>query len=1309
MNEPVALDLEQLSHTLNLTTAHQNNRLISIVIPKSVFNHSTGLSTRLFNIKLQSCPIKLRDVMYYSLYVGLFSSTDIIRNQVESVYLDDSSPLSLNFILLLNSTSDTPRFYSEVISYCNESLKTLGYRVPDEDGAAAGPADRTDPIRPPAAKRAKKGKINVSHELRRAHALINLSDVPVYTVAGSALFASDISAWGRLIGGAQELLDCTVNYVTNRLAEQGHYVEGIPQASIPQGGNPPPPAREGGGEAANGMEEDVTSEATDAGDVADTAGNLQVVRQGGPVPLPMPVVVRPPAAQNRTAIYGFAFGPGDTETGREVECSPLALLSVTHPINRECLTAISYADNEVILQPNQRVFRMKRPDADLTYLAERYISPDKIFTKFQLFSSEFRFQNEKSGQANPTGDLEIAAIFFATKPELRSPDNLRAASTLIFDIMSRSDGRLPRSIIDSFSRLHIHLGLNNSYLSVLRDDGARTIGTNTNVIRFKNLSYSGNYLLYLMKMFEHSGSFYFHIEQLYILLALDSVCFRKMEGSSVVGMANHLICYGPPGVGKSMAMTIFIDAMSKTLKANSYSSTRSIYSDLHSSDQLDNRAVIHDECPAFIVETSNAYGGSSNEKELVAQIKERLTSGNMHGERLTRDEDTGKFETKDYNVKQLFSPFLAMTNAPEQSGPPPVLERFLQRYFNYRRRALAHQLQSGSEDVSDSRLRAAFMQELELSRTLMLLLSALQSDKIIAPPDITAFRNFFGNFILELRENPYLNVNPPTAADRRYTIVEVMFCNLVNRMAIHRMFFEPGSKHTDKQFTPDCILEANKYMAMGDTQMAIAAVGSLSHSFRSPTEYFCARMMARIVINYNNEEFEKYLEAESNLEQAKENYTRLENEVKALRTRQPQPSPAELDHALREHGKATNIVREFESFKLQMEKNKVVVHQGENPSISYTVKNKHGSHTHIITKDSFDIYPTLHFTVENTMLRQDDKDDLIKNYTYMWQLSGPPPSTPGYIRIMSDKLARELMDDQKGLKGESIPLREHIQKRLELLMTSGVRCGPFAEKRIVRLVESTDGKNMVSVFVLKDWLEDCTRTNQYSFRKMAERAVLRCSQSTPGVYISPEPLRLGDVDEVVSALNNSQDGAGSGWEDRLDTYIYQLCPSFTIPIHQEKCPARRDAEEVNPPSVYDPAVYLRTNCNCFRKTGKGVACDSEVVSADPRALAAFKLKTNYNITAYPMNLGIQPSDTETDVRVKAFEEAKMYPIDAIRDELTRQGKVISAREANAEESAVYSNFQHPPEARSPEERKEAQRRALADLGRIVGATARVAT
>jgi len=136
------------------------------------------------------------------------------------------------------------------------------------------------------------------------------------------------------------------------------------------------------------------------------------------------------------------------------------------------------------------------------------------------------------------------------------------------------------------------------------------------------------------------------------------------EDQSNVGMCANLLNYGPPGVGKSNASLFFLSAHTSTYVPNTYSSLRSIYSNLLCADFLNCKASYNDEAPAWIPESSGKR--APQERDMIAHLKERLSSGQMRGERLVRDDSKGIHRTVMFNVD-------VQVRGLRPLGPPPLL------------------------------------------------------------------------------------------------------------------------------------------------------------------------------------------------------------------------------------------------------------------------------------------------------------------------------------------------------------------------------------------------------------------------------------------------------------------------------------------------------------------------------------------------------------------------------------------------------------------------------------------------------------
>jgi len=112
----------------------------------------------------------------------------------------------------------------------------------------------------------------------------------------------------------------------------------------------------------------------------------------------------------------------------------------------------------------------------------------------------------------------------------------------VFDVLTRPDGRLPKATGETMSQL----------VDILNKDEMLALprGTGKSVIQYKNLTYSGNYALYLLDQFEQCGTYHFHVEQFITMLVLDGVLYRPRheddddDDHSNVGMCANLLNYG---------------------------------------------------------------------------------------------------------------------------------------------------------------------------------------------------------------------------------------------------------------------------------------------------------------------------------------------------------------------------------------------------------------------------------------------------------------------------------------------------------------------------------------------------------------------------------------------------------------------------------------------------------------------------------------------------------------------------------------------------------------------------------------------
>jgi hypothetical protein len=1267
----MALDLVKIPDGgVNISQHLAEDRVVTLMVPRCVIKHATGLAVRLNDVILDTDPFHVKDLALYAMVLRTLSDSVLCTTFVERAFLDNSNSEVIVFIILVKHGYKVSDFADKLTGMAFGNACAMGFAAAEEranetadDGGEGAPPQR-------AKKRLKGGNDANLACLRQAHALIGSTEVPVFRIASFPVFRDSFLSWGRLICGNEEMRDTVVDFLRNRFGEMGRTVQSVaPSAGLGAAPPPVPPPPGGGGNAANGMLSE--ADATDDEEVVMVA----------PAPIIVPTV---------NTNYDFLFEDNSTMT---VDVTLAKVLSPRHPVTRLFMRDDLNADVPMIM-PHVDVYILQKPMVDLPYLENRFIAPGPIFRKYSLYSEKTRYYDSTTN-ANAVGDMTVISEFAYEHESMRTESNGLPCARLVFDLMSRPGGRLPKSLSDSMAKLHRHLAANNGYLGMLprlEDDDAgdaagpaaprRVLGTNTPVIRFANLTYSGNYMLYILQNFETSGSFYFHTEQLILMLVLDAVCYRKREGNVPAGMAAHMLNYGPPGVGKSTALQIFIEAYAKTMKTNSYSSARSIYSDLVCSDQMDNKALCHDECPAFIVQSDGGSKTSGVERDLIAQIKEKLTSGNMNGERLVRDENTGTYITKDYNVKMQYAPFIANTNAPEQCGHAPLLDRFISRFYTYGKRAVPHTLQLGKELDADNAMRSRFVNELELHRTLMLLVTKLQSDKVIEPPETSMFRTFYTSFIAELKNNPFLNVEPPSASDRKSSIIELLYSLFVTRIAIHRAFFEPGAEFINDKFCVEQVVELNKYMAIGDMQAAIVAVCSMSHSFRSPTEYACADMVAKSIRTSNAKELADLRGAHARHADAVDDRNTHQNLVQSMRNTHAPADPAmqaahERLHAAIEHAQHTKSAVD------EMAREQISVAAGG--VVSFTIDGVQKQ----LDPNRLDTFPWQFRMVSEVFSNNGEfGKSLMKEYAFLFRMD----NLPATLWDQCGRLASSLLESNKG--GGSQLLVEHAQKRLHLLATKSIRTGAHAGSKVLRFVESPGRDRAFFVFVSRDWLVESTETHEYGMLHMCERAAKRCSYTSPGTYLVVQPLQLSDVPDTIRVLNN-------GFEERQDNFIYGLTKYFTVPVHESGCPLRDEAVEANPPRAFSTDRQAHHGCTCFRSSGAGHSHNGQVVHTDPQVTALATLRTRVP-NAYSGALGVSELDKAPE-RCQAFLSAGTYPFDAVKKALSNAaGHVIHAREATAVEHQIATDDYAAPPPLTAAERRARNADALRDLAAVVG-------
>lgn len=788
------------------------SNLAVIHVPRRVLRHAIGTSLRLYDIHLEEEPAHVKDIVTYGLIVKTLTRRNFVK-RVKAAYLinDPASPV---ITLVLELTCPLEAFAKAFVQQARENeVEIFGAEPeapPDEDpeeqddngpgggrgrgrgGRGGGRGRGGGKRKRPTADAAFAGVV------RYAHDHLSGLTVPAFKIGISPHFRQKPMSWGTVVHGEEELSDLMLSYTLSRMREL----------------DPSMPA------VANYIQQSPAQTAADDADADDTDD-----------------MVAPKEAEQLACsfIYDVRLVDG---TSHVVKVHPAELFKRSH----EQLKALNTdALNNMYLVPAPGYFKFATAGLDLSHLSQRYIPPSPVFQHFQSFCERMAHEQQDNAVANPPGLSVCLSMYFDKNPDvLKDAD---ASSTLVFDTLSRQNAALPKSVGQLFRTFHDTLVANKNCLAPLVA-GKRQLGTGEDVIKFHNLTWSGNYLIYLMRHFELSGTFFFHTEQVVQLLTLGTASYRRRIGDRMADMAAHLIQFGPPNMGKSESMRLWLSAFPATLKATSYTSARSFYSTLKCADALDHKAHVYDECPYWIVDSESK--ASATQQQEIQQLKEVLTSGAMSGERLVRDETAGDWNTIDFNVLLECRPFVAHTNKAEDLGPVALLNRFIRRYFMKGARVVPHTLESNTpSDYSPDPL----VKEMSMQSCIMMAVSKMQSDHIIPPVDLTVFTQFYSAFVDELGCNPFLNCDKPNTKDRQSSMVQLLFEQMTMRCAIHRVFFEPGAAALNQSFSLDHLLEIKKYIAYGDMQNVITAVSCMGHMYRSPTEYRAAQLCRTFILH----------------------------------------------------------------------------------------------------------------------------------------------------------------------------------------------------------------------------------------------------------------------------------------------------------------------------------------------------------------------------------------------------------------------------------------------------------------------------
>lgn len=1136
-------------------------------VPFSLLKRIQGAAIRFYSLRLDNNSRRTHDLMLYSFFLKLLSYDRSFKTVAGTCTVQECAyGLFFNLSFKENSGVNTETFFSNLArqltikNSADAGVNAVDPVVADEE--QAGPS-ATGNVTANANKRKRGGggrpaskqdseRVNL---LQEAHTLVHRPDVPVHRISEHPLFPKTLG-WGALIFNEEELQEIIVDSYLCRYSDFGCTIKKFKIVSLADNNTPtqaasapPPPAPAA---AAADLER---------GEFSDEEG-------GDEEPLPS-------ASAHQAGTTTTAAAPAATGAHVQNHLRVHYEFKGEHFTVHKPLQFDKFLSKDGILSVladlhidfNPAILKITKPEVDLPFLAHRYLAPSGLYNQFQMFSEDL-VASKDALLANPNGELNNLSAFFSKFPESRKDKS--SAARLIYDLATRPNGRLPKSWAESMQH----------FIQLLDVHGQRLPLTCTEPLRkYRNVSYCGNYILRTLSHFESVGTFNFHCEQLIVMMTLDGVCFRPNHDEDENGegfgnsMCGNLLAYGPPGVGKSTASLFFLSAHKDSYITNTYSSLRSIYSNLACSDFLNCRAQYNDEAPAWIPE-SNPRNQAPGEREQISHLKEKLSSGKMMGERLVRDDKEGIHKTVQFNVDVPNAPMIMNTNAPERSGHQPLLDRFVCRYYMYRARMVPHAIVVGAPPLPTEQQKA-IRREFQILHTLLMLTTKMQSDGVIHFPALQVFNSFYENFLLELRDNPFLDCDAMTAGDRRSTIITNNYCWLVTRAALFKLFLDPEGKYYQKTFSVDQLLDVDQYMGGGDIQTAMIAIGQYSHCFRSPTEYRVAELMRMHIVERLREEYAYY-------------------------------GPTDHQHWA---GAPPNFVHNINAldFDSYSELSIAQLRQYVNNDAE-KLRKMVGSHGRF------------------------EDSRYIPYDTVMWNNNNGSP----HLNESCNSLAYRLLDSQSSNVGAM--QHEHAAKRINMLSFKGAKTGPDVTFKPI-LFLSDHIRRCTMTFVLRSWLADCLHDNQHSTFHMMKRAAFASSFTSPATYMVLEPFR---VDTQATHVQQALEGRQLTQAD-MNLVFPQLLPSFTVPVHEVGCPARREHEEASPRPIYDHNVYGRHNCTCFRSRMQPTRIGNKEIQADISLLQLASFKKENPVASLLEDL-------------KPQEGGLLYPGDALRQCFGRNGE-----------------------------------------------------
>jgi hypothetical protein len=557
------LALRKITEDVDVADALAGNRLLCFMFPRRAIRNVVGVASRFYDLAMSSDAPRTHDIMFTAHVMRVLATPGLVTRTVERAFVDDGDAHVIAFYILLCSGEvagqpayNSANFALDSAAVLSANSVALG-RAQAPQPAAAGGEQHQRPV-----KKMRGPKPANNDGLVKAYELVHRPTIPVDHIRLWEPFNTRVTAWGELLVDEDDLRRAMKHSFACRLAELGRPVVG--DGAL--------------GRAAGDVVHQGAAAAAEADSSTDEADSPPV----------------PPAA-NADTNYTVTF---TLETGAPISMSVVLseYLQVTHPLT-ECFVRPSLRTDQKLFANEPNLWELASPRVDLPCLSSRYLAHTIMYDSFALYAASVRARRDFL-EANSKGDLSMLSSFFADRAAERDADPA-AAARLTFDILTRPDGRLPKATAETMAQFVDMLN---------RNDRRLPPGSDVPVVKYKNLSYSGNYAVHLLEQFELSGTFHFHVEQFITMLVLDGVLYRPAheddeDDQSNVGMCANLLNYGPPGVGKSNASLFFLNVYKFSYVTNTYSSLRSIYSNLPCSDFLNCKASYNDEAPAWIPES----------------------------------------------------------------------------------------------------------------------------------------------------------------------------------------------------------------------------------------------------------------------------------------------------------------------------------------------------------------------------------------------------------------------------------------------------------------------------------------------------------------------------------------------------------------------------------------------------------------------------------------------------------------------------------------------------------------------------------